>query len=107
MSAPMKVLLTGGTGFLGEYLLAELLERGHSVWALYRSESRKLDTIHYLSSMGLPRSSGSLHWFKGEVLGAEDQWDNWCRECEGLDEVDTLLHARLQHGFTWMNPVNL
>jgi thioester reductase-like protein len=43
--------------------------------------------------MGLPRSSGSLHWFKGEVLEAEDQWDNWCRECEGLDEVDTLLHS--------------
>jgi nucleoside-diphosphate-sugar epimerase len=90
---PMKVLLTGGTGFLGEYLLAELLERGHSVWALYRSESRKLDTIHYLSSMGLPRSSGSLRWFKGEVLDADTEWDNWCRECEGLEEVDTLLHS--------------
>jgi len=93
MSAPMKVLLTGGTGFLGEYLLAELLDRGHSVWALYRSESRKLDTIHYLSSMGLPRSSGSLRWFKGEVLEAENEWDNWCRDCEGLEEVDTLLHS--------------
>ena len=79
MSTPMKVLLTGGTGFLGEYLLAELLERGHSVWALYRSESRRLDTIRYLSSMDLPRSSGGLHWFKGEfstrtvngIIGAE------------------------------------
>ena len=36
MQSSMKVLLTGGTGFLGEYLLAELLDRGHSVWCLYR-----------------------------------------------------------------------
>ncbi|MBI5250246.1 MAG: SDR family oxidoreductase, partial [Desulfomonile tiedjei] len=56
----MKVLLTGGTGFLGEYLLAELLERGHSVWSLYRSESRKLDTLRFLSSLNLPRSAESL-----------------------------------------------
>ncbi len=89
---PMKVLLTGSTGFLGEYLLAELLERGHSVWALYRSESRKLDTIQYLNRVGLPRSSDSLHWVKGEVLEADKQWDNWRRNCDGLDEVDTLLH---------------
>jgi thioester reductase-like protein len=38
----MNVLLTGATGFLGEYLLAELLKRDHSVWAFYRSDPRKL-----------------------------------------------------------------
>ncbi|HTY24084.1 MAG TPA: SDR family oxidoreductase [Desulfomonilaceae bacterium] len=92
MGSPMKVLLTGSTGFLGEYLLAELLDRGHSVWCLYRSEHKKLDTIRFLSSLGLPRSAESLHWFKGEVLEAADQWDNWRREHEGIDEVDTLLH---------------
>jgi thioester reductase-like protein len=93
MEQPMKILLTGGTGFLGEYLLAELLDRGHSVWSLYRSESRKLDTIRFLSGLGLPRSASNLHWFKGEVLDADDQWENWCRECEGLKDVDNLLHS--------------
>ncbi len=93
MDSPMKVLLTGGTGFLGEYLLAELLERGHSVWCLYRSEHRKLDTIRFLSGLGLPRTANTLNWFKGEILDAADQWDNWRRECEGLDDVDTLLHS--------------
>ncbi len=93
MSGSMKVLLTGATGFLGEYLLAELLERGHSVWALYRSESRKLDTIRFLSSLNLPRSSESLRWFKGEILDASDKWEDWCRECEGLEDVDNLLHS--------------
>lgn len=88
----MKVLLTGGTGFLGEYLLAELLERGHSVWALYRGESRKLDTIRFLSRLGLPRTAVSLRWFKGSILDADGQWDNWRQEHEGLEDVDTLLH---------------
>ena len=60
MSDSMNVLLTGGTGFLGEYLLAELLDRGPYVWAHYRSESRKLDTIRFLSSLGLPRRRGGF-----------------------------------------------
>ncbi len=93
MAHPMKVLLTGGTGFLGEYLIADLLERGHTVWALYRSESRKLDSIRFLGGMGLPRSTESLHWFKGEILDADEQWEMWCKNNPGLEEVDTVLHS--------------
>jgi thioester reductase-like protein len=93
MTKPMKVLLTGGTGFLGEYLMAELLDRDHCVWAMYRNESRKLDTIRFLGSMGLPRSADSLNWFKGEVLDADEQWEEWCKQYPGLDDVDTLLHS--------------
>ena len=93
MRSPMRVLLTGSTGFLGEYLLAELLEHGHSVWCMYRSEHKKLDTIRFLSTLGLPRAAGHLNWFKGEILDAADKWDDWRRECEGLDGVDTLLHS--------------
>ena len=93
MSDSMNVLLTGGTGFLGEYLLVELLDRGHRVWAHYRSESRKLDTIRFLSSLGLPRSAESLRWFKGGILEADDQWEQWCKDYPGIHEVDTLLHS--------------
>jgi thioester reductase-like protein len=52
-----------------------------------------LDTIRFLGSLGLPRSADSLHWFKGEVLDCDEQWENWCREYHGLEEVDTLLHG--------------
>lgn len=93
MHDPMKVFLTGGTGFLGEYLLAELLDRGHTVWALYRNESRKLDTLRFLGSRNLPRSADSLHWCRGDILDTDRRWDTWCRECESLEEVDTLLHS--------------
>lgn len=93
MGSQMNVLLTGGTGFLGEYLLAELLERGHCVHAMYRSEPRKLDTLRFLSSLGLPHSAGSLKWFRGEVLEANDNWETWIKNDPGLQEVDTLLHS--------------
>ena len=93
MSGPMKVLLTGGTGFLGEYLLVELLQRGHKVWALYRSESRRLDTIRFLGSLGLPRDADSLHWFQCEVLELDEDWDKLCQQNPGIDQVDTLLHS--------------
>ncbi|MEM4781947.1 MAG: NAD(P)H-binding protein, partial [Halalkalicoccus sp.] len=33
----MKVLVTGGTGFIGRYLCGELVDRGHDVTALARS----------------------------------------------------------------------
>lgn len=93
MTDPMNVLLTGGTGFLGEYLLAELLERGHSVWALYRTESRKLDTIRFLGGQGLPRSAESLRWFKGEVSDIDEEWPRWRKQYPGLEDVDTLIHS--------------
>ncbi len=37
----MKVLLTGGTGFLGKNLLKSLLEKGFSIKALVRDENKK------------------------------------------------------------------
>ena len=73
--------------------MAELLDRGHSVWAHYRSESWKLDTIRFLSSLGLPRSVGALKWFKGGILEAHDEWERWRKEYQGIEEIDTLLHS--------------
>jgi len=88
----MKVFLTGATGFLGEYLLAELLERGHSVRALYRKDRRRLDTVRFLSGRGLPRSTEALHWIKGDLLDLERRWEEWRGKSSDLNRVDSLLH---------------
>ncbi|HEV8726188.1 MAG TPA: NAD(P)-dependent oxidoreductase [Candidatus Binatia bacterium] len=39
MSAPLDVLVTGGTGYIGQHLIPALLGRGHRVRALARQES--------------------------------------------------------------------
>jgi uncharacterized protein YbjT (DUF2867 family) len=39
----MKVFLTGATGFIGSYILRQLIEDGHSVRCLVRDESAHLD----------------------------------------------------------------
>ena len=36
----MKVLLTGATGFLGEYMIQELLENNYEVVAFGRNEKK-------------------------------------------------------------------
>ena len=35
----MRILITGSTGFVGSYLIRELLDRGHYVGAIIRPES--------------------------------------------------------------------
>jgi thioester reductase-like protein len=88
----MKVFLTGATGFLGQYLLAELLGRGHSVWALYRNESKRRDAESFLEGLEAPSLDKNLRWFQGDVLEAGDLWDDWRRKHPSLEEVDTVLH---------------
>ena len=89
----MQIFLTGSTGFLGEYLLRELLERGHSVWCLYRSPAKRLDTVRFLSGFALPRQASDLHWVQGDLLSLADRWPEWVASDPALGEVDTLLHC--------------
>lgn len=54
----MKVLVTGGTGFLGKHLVPKLLEDGHSVRLLSRSSPSAL--------------SPDVEWAAGDLKSAED-----------------------------------
>lgn len=42
----MKILLTGGSGFIGRYVLSHLLEDGHDVNALLRDPSKLINQKH-------------------------------------------------------------
>ena len=89
----MRLFLTGATGFLGEYLLRELLDRDHEVWCLYRNPAKCWDSVRFLSGFGLPRQADNLHWLQGDLLSVTELWPNWVKQYPGLAQVDQLLHC--------------
>jgi len=72
------VFITGGTGFLGSYVIKELVERNYSVRAIRRSNKLPF----FVSSEILNK----VEWVDGDVL------DVVALE-EGMKNVDTVIHA--------------
>jgi nucleoside-diphosphate-sugar epimerase len=78
----MKVLLTGATGFIGSLLVPELIEAGHHVVGLSRSDS---------SAKALTRAGAEV--FRGDV----NDLDRLRAAAEGVDGV---IHAAFNHDFS-------
>lgn len=73
------VLVTGGTGFLGSYIIKHLVEKGYAVRAIKRTTG-KLPA--YISSAIL----GKVEWVEADIL------DVMSLE-EAMEGVDTVIHA--------------
>jgi dihydroflavonol-4-reductase len=91
------VLVTGGTGFLGAYVIKALVDRGHSVRALRRNGN----TPFFIPSSVF----NSVEWVSGDVL-----------DIVALDEamkgVDSIVHAAAKVSFRkkdrhWMYQTNV
>jgi len=67
----MKVLVTGAAGYIGSWLVPQLLAEGHEVTAL--------DTM-YFGSGHLPKGNGMLTVVEGDILTEQDP-------CAGMDAV--------------------
>lgn len=79
-----KVLVTGGTGFLGVYIIRELVEKGYSVRAIRRSNS--------LPAFIAPAILEKVEWISGDILdvvGLE----------EAMDDADAVVHAAAKMSF--------
>jgi dihydroflavonol-4-reductase len=72
------ILVTGGTGFLGSYIIKELINKGHSVRAIRRSNKIPF----YISREILDKVS----WVEGDVLDVVSLDD-------AMQDVDTVIHS--------------
>ena len=75
-----KVLVTGGSGFLGSWTLLQLLAAGHAVATTVRDLGREPDVRAMLSSGGAPLDS-RIQYHKANLL-TDDGWDDAVKDCE-------------------------
>lgn len=73
-----KILITGGTGFLGAYIIKELIEKGYSVRALRRSSR--------LPSFIPAGILNRVEWVEGDVLDVLSLQD-------AMEGMDTVIHS--------------
>jgi len=86
LNAPGRgtVLVTGGTGFLGAYILRELVEKGYPVRAIRRSDRQPF----YIS----PSILEKVEWVPGDIM------DTPSLE-EAMEGVDAVIHAAAKVSF--------
>lgn len=80
----MKIVVTGASGFIGRYLLPELLAEGHEIIAI--------------SSQAAVSHHPGLTWLKADLLDAGQ-----CRMAMGSAQADCLVHLAWYavHGKFW------
>ncbi len=81
----MKILLAGGTGYLGSYILSELLNRGFDTKAIVRNENKLSSSL---------KNNSKLEILKAE-LTQPDSIENCCK---GVDLVISTVGRTKQKG---------
>ena len=74
-----NILITGGTGFIGSYIIKELVERGYNVRALRRSTSK---LPFYIPA----EIFNKVEWVEGNVLDVISL-------DEAMNGIDTVIHS--------------
>jgi nucleoside-diphosphate-sugar epimerase len=81
-----RVLVTGGTGFVGAHCLVQLLAAGHETRATVRDMARQSEVRAMLSQGGVPDVGDRLTLFRAD-LSADTGW------AEAVDGCDYVLHV--------------
>src|SRR5579872_5375637 len=85
LSTKARIMVTGGTGFLGGYIIRELVEKGYSVRAIRRGTTQPV----FIPAAIFEK----VEWVKGDILdviGLED----------AMDGMDGVVHAAAKVSFS-------
>lgn len=92
----MAILVTGATGFLGKFVLLELLQQKQNVVALLRNPEQQMPALcKWLQEKGCDATH--LKWIQGDLAQSDLAISNlaW----QHLTQVDTLIHTGVL--FAW------
>lgn len=91
-AALLKVLVIGGNGFLGQYIVGQLLEAGHEVHIFCRSQPKAL---HYFNLQGekITIPEQKVHWFSGDILDLHTL-------LEATKGINAVFHVASKEGIT-------
>jgi dihydroflavonol-4-reductase len=78
LSTNQQFLVTGGTGFVGSYIIKNLVEKGHRVRAIRRSKKLPF----YISK----EISNKIEWVNGDILDIISLQD-------AMRDVDVVIHS--------------
>ncbi|GLU52750.1 SDR family oxidoreductase [Dyadobacter frigoris] len=87
-----KVLVTGGTGFVGVHCIQQLLQQGYRVHTTIRSMKRSGDVIEMLRNGGIS-DFGTLKFIEADLTD-DTNWDNAVEGCQ------YVLHVASPIGLT-------
>jgi nucleoside-diphosphate-sugar epimerase len=85
----MRVLLTGATGFLGSYILRELIAQGHDVRCILRDTSAALDV-----------DSPKIERVQGDVTDA-DSLKRTAHACDAVIHLVGIIEEKPSRGITF------
>jgi UDP-glucose 4-epimerase len=90
----MRILVTGGAGFIGSHLVDALLQQGHEVWALDDLSTGSLDNLQRA------KASTAFHFVQGSILDEP-------LVMELTEQVDEVYHLAAAVGVKYVleNPI--
>jgi len=106
---PLKILVMGGTAFLGPHLIHHALERGHEVTMFNRGRTQPsifVDQFEHVEALQGDRSDPAAL----EALGTDRTWDavfdTSAYYPRAVDMVATLLKDRIRH-YTMVSTISV